>query len=147
MENEMPINRRLAELQTEIDAEGKKPDVLKIRKEHQLLAERNKNLILGFSKQIKRLLATLFIALGILILITSYYNDKASCERQGQVRTSLIALRNGFIYDAIAREKSAQLSPGTAKAEISLTLARQLRAEAAEVGVHQLKCGGIPQVK
>jgi hypothetical protein len=143
----MPINRRIDELQDEIDSEGDKPDLKKIRKEHQLLAERNKNLILGFSRKVRRLLIIIFITLAALIIVSSYYNDKSSCERQFPVRTSLLALRRGFLDDAVAREKGAALEVGTVKASISLELARQLREEAAEVGVKQLKCGGIPQVK
>jgi hypothetical protein len=144
---EMPINRKLKNIQEQIDNEGKSPDINKVRIEHQLLAERNKNLILGFSKSIRKLLFGIFIAFLFLIFITGYYNDKASCERQGPVRTSLLALKRGFLDDAMAREKGARLELGTPKAEISFELARQLRDEAATVVVEQLKCGGIPQVK
>lgn len=143
----MHINNKLYNVQKEIDLEGNEPDVRKVRIEHQLFAERNKNLILNFSKQVKLLLVIIFITLGILIIGSSYYNDKISCEREGPTRTSLIALRNGFIDDAIAREKGASLEKGTIKASISLELAGQLRHEAARVRIKQLTCSGIPEVK
>lgn len=143
----MPINRKLEELQNEIDKEGNSPDVNKIRKEHQFLAERNKNLILNFSIKIRRLLISIFIVLAILIIFSGYYNDKISCEREGPTRTSLIALKKGFMEEAVAREKVAKLEKGTDKATINYELAHQLHAEASEVKVNQLKCSGIPQGK
>jgi hypothetical protein len=88
----MHISHELIEIKHDIDKEieeGKDPSTIKIRREYQLLAERNKGLLLTFSQKTFRLLA----ALTVIILICGIVSIHSS-KQSGSLENKTCEIQN-----------------------------------------------------